>query len=118
VFSSLRGNRPTKIPQYNKAAFNGQGDRVPSSEWEEVNTGDEKIKVLLYEGWCVGFRPLDDEKLQEKWQNAVAQKETGQYTGRLGYNKLEDVATVNDALRRYDKLTECDHPGLLFQPIR
>jgi len=106
VFSSLRANRPTKIPQYNKAAFNGQGDRVPSSEWQEVNTGDRRIKVLLLEGWCVGFRPLDNERLQEKWQDAVRRREGGQYIGRLGYNKLEDVMTINDALRGYDKITE------------
>jgi D-glycerate 3-kinase len=106
VFSSLRAYRPTKIPEYNKAAFNGHGDRVPSSEWQEVNQGDKKIKVLLYEGWCVGFRPLDDDTLLQTWENAVKQKEAGQYIGRLGYNKLEDVKAINEALRSYNNITE------------
>ncbi|KAL1876789.1 hypothetical protein Plec18167_005198 [Paecilomyces lecythidis] len=107
VFASLRANKPTAIPQYDKSAFSGQGDRVPESQWEIVNgEGQEKIKVVIFEGWCVGFRPWDDVTLKEKWEAAVLQKDTGNYDGRLGHVKLEDVKTVNDALKRYDILTE------------
>jgi D-glycerate 3-kinase len=38
VFSSLKAGKLTSIPHYNKAAFSGQGDRVPSAEWPTVNT--------------------------------------------------------------------------------
>lgn len=107
VFESLRRLEPTKIPQYNKAAFNGQGDRVPESQWEQVNgPGQEKIKVVLFEGWCVAFRPLDDASLKAKWREAVEKKDSGHYSGRLGYNRLEDVAAINEALKSYDKLTD------------
>ncbi|KAH8703457.1 P-loop containing nucleoside triphosphate hydrolase protein [Talaromyces proteolyticus] len=109
VFESLRANRPTAIPQYDKSAFAGQGDRVPEAQWEVVNTeGSETIKVVIFEGWCVGFRPLDDDVLRQKWNAAVEQKvQSGSgYDGRLGYVKLEDVQVINDALREYDGLTD------------
>lgn len=107
VFKSLAAERPTAIPQYDKSAFAGQGDRVPESQWQVVNAeGQEKVKVVIFEGWCVGFRSWDEKTLREKWEAAVRQKERGDYQGRLGHVKFEDVETVNDALKRYDALTE------------
>lgn len=106
VFASLRDGKETAIPQYDKSAFSGRGDRVESSKWEVVNRDDQKVKVVIFEGWCVGFRAWDDETLRRKWEAAVNQRESGQYTGRLGCVRLEDVKAVNDALRGYDILTE------------
>ncbi|KAJ5156765.1 hypothetical protein N7492_009568 [Penicillium capsulatum] len=107
VFSSLAAERPTAIPQYDKSAFAGQGDRVPQSKWQVVNTeGQEKVKVVIFEGWCVGFRAWDDKTLHERWEAAVQQKEAGDYQGRLGHVKFEDVQTVNNALKQYDVLTD------------
>ncbi|KAJ9606904.1 hypothetical protein H2200_008915 [Cladophialophora chaetospira] len=110
VFQTLKQNQPTRIPQYNKAAFSGQGDRVPESEWEEVNSDPSKpVGVVLFEGWCVGFRPLSSEVLQQKHTTAVeALKHSTPekpYEGRLGHNTLKSVTTINDALRRYDEIT-------------
>ncbi|KAJ5228659.1 hypothetical protein N7489_009367 [Penicillium chrysogenum] len=107
VFASLAAERPTAIPQYDKSAFEGQGDRVPKTQWNVVNeAGQEKVKVVIFEGWCVGFRAWDDQTLRAKWEAAVQQKENGKYDGRLGHVKFEDVKAVNDALKRYDVLTE------------
>jgi D-glycerate 3-kinase len=107
VFAALRALRPVAIPQYDKSAFAGQGDRVPESKWEVVNSeGQEKIKAVIFEGWCVGFRPLDETTLPQKWEEAVHQKERGSYDGQLGHLKFEHVKTINDALKRYDVLTE------------
>ncbi|KAL4954294.1 P-loop containing nucleoside triphosphate hydrolase protein [Aspergillus filifer] len=109
VFSSLREGRETAIPQYDKSAFSGQGDRVPPSQWEVVNREvEEKIKVLIFEGWSVGFRAWDEDVLRQKWEDAVRQKETlGEgYKGRLGHVKFEDVRAVNEFLRGYDGLTD------------
>ncbi|CAI7649663.1 unnamed protein product [Penicillium bialowiezense] len=105
VFASLATERPTAIPQYDKSAFAGQGDRVPTAQWQVVNEGDEKVKVVIFEGWCVGFRAWDDHTLRAKWEAAVRQKESGDYDGRLGHVQFEDVKAVNDALRHYDVLT-------------
>ena len=107
MFSSLHENALTGIPQYNKAAFNGQGDRVPEDEWQKVNVeGRNVVKMVVFEGWSVGFRPLSDEALEKKWEHAVMLKESGKYVGRLGYNTLENVASINSALREYDYITK------------
>ena len=110
VFQSLKDSQPTKIPQYNKAAFSGQGDRVPEGSWEEVNTDPSNpVRVVLFEGWCVGFRPLSPEKLEQKHAAAVKYLETSTtenpYRGRLGHNTLESVTTINTALNSYDEIT-------------
>ncbi|KAL4867638.1 hypothetical protein BDV12DRAFT_171059 [Aspergillus spectabilis] len=107
VFTSLRSGRPTAIPQYDKSAFSGQGDRVPQSQWETVNgEGQEQVKVIIFEGWSVGFRAWDEDVLRVKWEAAVREKKEGGYNGRLGHVKFEDIKTVNDALKRYDTLTD------------
>jgi D-glycerate 3-kinase len=110
VFESLKSNKPTKIPQYSKALFSGQGDRVPSSEWKEVNTDPTSpIRVVLFEGWSVGFRPLTQQDLEAKHSAAISalQHSTAEtpYKGRLGHNSLESVTTINNSLRLYDQLT-------------
>lgn len=110
VFASLKANKPTKIPQYNKAAFSGQGDRVPESEWEQVNTDPSSpVRVVLFEGWCVGFRPLSEDFLAAKHAAAVQALQNSTpstpYKGRLGHNTLKSITTINEALKAYDALT-------------
>ena len=65
----------------------------------------QKTEVVIFEGWCVGFRALPKEKLLREWEGAVKERQKGNYTGRLGWNRLEDVEYVNEALREYDQLT-------------
>lgn len=129
------------MPRYDKSLFGGEGDRVPVEEWGVVNssslssnsnTGNstdgteegKKIKLVIFEGWCVGFRALDDETLRSVWEDAVRRKnspdsESGSgsgsfYNGRLGYARFEDVRFVNEALRAYDDLTELVYSVHLF----
>ena len=107
VFDSLKANRETRIPSYDKSAFEGQGDRQPESEWEIVNAaGKPVVKIVLFEGWCVGFRPVSDSTLKQAWENAVAAKEKGGYNGRLGHNSLQSVIDINEALKKYDQITD------------
>ena len=107
LFSSLRHGQLTKIPSYDKSAFTGQGDRVPEEKWDCVNQkGQERVSVVIFEGWCVGFRPLAREEVKSIWKEAVRAKEQGGYKGRLGCNRLEDVEFINNALKEYDELTK------------
>ncbi|KAF6224861.1 hypothetical protein HO133_010055 [Letharia lupina] len=107
LFSDLQQGKVTKIPSYDKSAYSGQGDRVPKEEWPEVNRDKtHKTEVVLFEGWCVGFRALPRDNLVQDWEGAVREREKGHYVGRLGWNRLEDVDFVNEALRRYDQLTD------------
>ncbi|ODH48234.1 hypothetical protein GX48_05632 [Paracoccidioides brasiliensis] len=111
IFSSLRRGLPTKIPAYDKSAFNGQGDRIPESRWEIVNdvsAGQRPVKVVIFEGWCVGFRARPEEEIRKVWEYAVQQckQDLVGYRGRLGYVRFEDVKVINDALRGYDAFTD------------
>lgn len=89
--------QPAKVPQYDKAAFQGQGDRLPESAWLPVNQpGQPYVDVLMLEGWSVGFRPLADADVERRWQ---APSRT------LQSHKLEHLLLVNQNLRAYDALT-------------
>lgn len=110
LFRSFRDKQASiKIPLYDKSLHNGKGDRVPQNEWRLVNAdGDKKVEVIIFEGWCVGFRPLSNDEATEKWREAVDndRKANGRTHGRLGKQRLEDVVFINDALRQYDEMTE------------
>ncbi|KAL8833004.1 MAG: hypothetical protein Q9170_004583 [Blastenia crenularia] len=107
VLSSLQARRETKIPSYDKSAFKGQGDRVPQEAWAKANgPGQLPIDLVILEGWCLGFRALDDGQLAACWEEAVKARDQGQnYRGRLGHTRLEDVRFINEALKRYDAIT-------------
>lgn len=97
-FSAILDSKPTKIPQYDKSAFAGQGDRVPESQWESINQpGQPKIQVIIFEGWCVGFRPLTPKEVEAKWE---APSRT------LNLHKLEHLLFINERLREYDSITQ------------
>jgi len=107
TIESLEKRESTKLPGYDKSAFSGAGDRTDSSTWEEVNMhGEPIIEVIILEGWCVGFRPLSDEELEQKWIEAKHREEEGKGDGQLGKLKLEDVKFVNEVLKQYDRVTE------------
>lgn len=108
VFANLKENKPTKIPQFNKAAYNGHGDRVNEAEWLEVNTdATNPIHIVLFEGWCVGFRPLSEDDVSAKHRTAstAVHNSCSRYQGRLGHNLLKNVLTINNALKDYDEIT-------------
>jgi len=84
---------------------------VPVEKWELVNDvtrGQEKAEVVIFEGWCVGFRSRPEQEVRMLWEDATRRRkdEGGIYEGRLGYVALEDVKVVNEALKEYDIFTE------------
>ena len=98
LFSALEQGREVKIPMYDKSAYNGQGDRVPSSNWETRNApGQPKIRVVIFEGWCVGFRAIGLEAVE-------ARREAASTT--LRKHRLEDLAFVDERLRDYNVMTD------------
>lgn len=110
VFEAIANRKQNiKIPSYDKSQYNGAGDRKPESQWETVNvTGERPIEMVVFEGWCVGFRALSDEEVEGKWHEAKAEaeKDGSIYQGRLGKLQLEDVLFINSKLREYDALTD------------
>lgn len=99
VFGALAAGQPCRIPRYDKAAFDGWGDRVlPEEEWGAVNQpGQPPVQVVVLEGWCVGFRSVAHAEIKAKWK---APSRT------LGLHKLEDLLFVNDQLKGYDVVTD------------
>ncbi|OLN97338.1 putative kinase mug58-like protein 1 [Colletotrichum chlorophyti] len=97
-FDSITSGKPTKVPSYDKAAFSGQGDRLPDNQWAEVNSpGHPKIQVVIFEGWCVGFRALPESDIEAKWKGP---------SRTLHKHKLEHLLLVNERLRHYDTMTD------------
>ncbi|KAI0525741.1 putative Uridine/cytidine kinase [Xylaria bambusicola] len=67
-FAAILSGSPTRVPQYDKSLFSGQGDRLPRSSWPEVNApGQPKVQVAIFEGWCVGFRSLSPTEVGVKY---------------------------------------------------
>lgn len=63
--------------------------------------------MVIFEGWSVGFQPLEPAQLEIFHSRAKAQLETSPdtYKGRLGHNTLSSVTDLNQALHDYDALT-------------
>lgn len=98
IFKSLEAQKETKIPAYDKSMFNGQGDRVNEVNWEKVNG---PYDIVIFEGWCVGFRPLLNEILEEKWRTSQQTQK-----GAAGRHALDHLQFVNTKLGDYDPLTK------------
>jgi len=92
---AYRGENELKIPSFDKSRYNGEGDRAPESEWPRIT---QKPDVVVFEGWCVGFRPLPASTIEEKHTLALS--------GKLPINtpaqhQLSHLLAVNKHLTRY-----------------
>ncbi|RYP15181.1 hypothetical protein DL766_009480 [Monosporascus sp. MC13-8B] len=97
-FTALRKGKPAKVPQYDKSAYSGRGDRAPESSWATVNgPGQPRVRVVIFEGWCVGFRRLSQSELAGKW-NAPSRT--------LKRHSLDHLNPVNERLGEYDVITD------------
>lgn len=68
TLDNLRLGRDVAIPKYDKTAFQGRGDRAPKEAWKCI---DETTDVVLLEGWCLGFEPVEKENLLSNHLNVV-----------------------------------------------
>ncbi|EFX02840.1 uridine/cytidine kinase [Grosmannia clavigera kw1407] len=110
-FDAICAGAPTRVPQYDKAAFFGQGDRIApsaSNAGRLVNgLADRPLQVVILEGWCVGFRPADPAVIEAKWKTAVAAAAAAAasptpVSSQLHKHKLEHLLFVNSQLAAYD----------------
>jgi D-glycerate 3-kinase len=90
-----RGEDDLKIPSFDKSRFDGEGDRIPESEWPTIS---QKPDVVIFEGWCVGFQPLPASSIEEKHSLAIA--------GKLPVNtpashQVSHLMQINESLKRY-----------------
>lgn len=115
-FSDHEKNEHSEIflPVFDKSLFDGDGDRAPRSEWRFLNH-EPPIQVVIFEGWCVGFRPLSEQEVEAKWEEAKEQraalKQSNDQKGgpieqrfstvTLADHKLDDLLFVNSRLGEY-----------------
>ena len=102
LFTALLTSSPTSIPSYDKSLFSGSGDRVPPSQWKTINgLSQPKIQVIIFEGWCVGFRSLSTSAVEAKIAAAALDPKS-----TLPKHKLEHLQFVNEKLKGYDVMTD------------
>ncbi|PYI09592.1 P-loop containing nucleoside triphosphate hydrolase protein [Aspergillus sclerotiicarbonarius CBS 121057] len=93
------------IPAFDKSQFHGEGDRIPRTNWQRVHISSTSgIDVLVLEGWCVGFQPLDEATIERKWQEARHQpveEDAGLSTRTLRDHPLSSVLQINENLKTY-----------------
>jgi D-glycerate 3-kinase len=106
VFAAIKAGEPAKLPVYDKSAHNGSGDRAPENQWIPINQPSEpKIKVVIFEGWCVGFRALKPNELEQKRLVAIERAHCGDEKGELWKHDAKSLQFINSALKDYDDLT-------------
>lgn len=97
VFEHLRKNETFRIPSYDKSANAGAGDRLPYKEGTKVNLSGHQLKIIILEGWMVGFKALSDNDVIVKHKSAAADS-------TLAQNRVEDLLFINEKLRAYETL--------------
>ena len=99
-------SKETSIPSFDKSLFNGEGGRAPRTTWKRIPL-QTKIDIVIFEGWCVGFQPLEDNAVRARWDHARASQTTDQDaetpypTETLQEHAIEHLLGVNGNLRTY-----------------
>jgi D-glycerate 3-kinase len=91
-----------KLPQYDKSAYSGAGDRIAESQW--ITIDPEAISVVILEGWCVAFQPIAFSSLQ-RHKTLSAQFKLSSSSNPpsfLADYELSDLEKVNSALSDYN----------------
>ncbi len=96
ILESLKNQKSTLIPVYNKSAFQGEGDRCPEEDWKSISSPQD---VVILEGWMLGFQPID-QPLPKPLQaiNSILAKydQWNQYLDIFLYLKPLDLSFVVD----------------------
>jgi D-glycerate 3-kinase len=93
-------------PAFDKSLYNGEGGRAPTEDWT-VTPREPAVDVIIFEGWCLGFRPLEPGVVEQKWRHAIDDRPPrtasgdGILTQTLASHKLENLLLINDNLARY-----------------
>ncbi|OCH86087.1 P-loop containing nucleoside triphosphate hydrolase protein [Obba rivulosa] len=102
-------NAEVRIPRFDKSLFDGEGDRV------EGALVRSPVDVVIFEGWCVGFYPVDEEEILRRWDRPVPRLGEDFFEKR-GFRK-EDVIEVNERLREYVKWWDMLHAFIQIKPV-
>ncbi|KAE8216404.1 hypothetical protein CF327_g422 [Tilletia walkeri] len=123
-------SRSIRLPVYDKSLHDGAGDRTEEATWpalelrprmsgsNEENSNDSKdhvppLDVFLLEGWCLGFRPLPDDVVKSKYEEALRLRESRGTSLSSAFeldqplhftlrHSLDSLLEVNEKLRQYE----------------
>jgi D-glycerate 3-kinase len=99
VTEALKNRRATKIPKYDKSAFNGEGDREPEEKWDVVPAGTD---IFIVEGAQAGLRPiLDKEDLYKPTRDKTLNKTELKHDPTGLYRE-----TFNEAAKEYVPISD------------
>ncbi len=91
-----------KIPTYNKAAFNGEGDRNDESLWLDI---ERPVDILIIEGWFNGFLPYENsDEIETKYEESTLLKNF----------PIDDIHEINSFLDQYVKIWEFFDVDIFF----
>ncbi|KAJ9122515.1 hypothetical protein QFC22_001944 [Naganishia vaughanmartiniae] len=85
------------LPIFDKSLFGGEGDR--STQAIPV---ESPVDVVLFEGWSVGFCPLEDDELELRYSSAQQEyRDTARKFDAPAFlrHSLQDLLTVNRLLK-------------------
>lgn len=96
---STKVDEGIRIPRYDKTAFNGLGDRIDATNWDIVSTESDvpAPKVVFFEGWCLGFKAIDEASLRAIIQSPQTMDDCQVWQR----HKVDHLLYVNDCLKKY-----------------
>lgn len=108
VFAALRRGDAVRLPRFSKA----HDEPLPEREWPRL---EGRCDILLFEGWCVGARPVPDGLLSTP-VNALEAEEDAQGVWRRWWNAHLAGAT-GDLFGQIDRLIYLKPPSfdVVFQ---
>ncbi|KAF9565602.1 P-loop containing nucleoside triphosphate hydrolase protein [Agrocybe pediades] len=116
VLSALKsGNSSIELPRFDKSLFAGRGDRLPMDGSGVIITQPPRLDVVIFEGWCVGFQPITEDELAERWNGIWKSEREKLGLGENQMGRKADIQAINDALRDYLRLW--DFFDIFVQPV-
>lgn len=99
VLSALRHGAPVALPVFDKSLFSGQGDRSAL-----VVPVPERVDVVIFEGWMMGFGPLASGEIEKRWSDPAFADRLDYDLPFLKQHSVEDLEFVNQELAKYEAL--------------
>ncbi|QRV84893.1 ATP-dependent kinase TDA10 [Ceratobasidium sp. AG-Ba] len=90
------------MPVFDKSAYGGYGDRS-----DEVEVVRPPVDVVILEGWCLGFQPLEEEELKKRYNSPDAKSgisTSPQSEPFFKRHSLTALADINHNLEGYADL--------------
>jgi D-glycerate 3-kinase len=87
------GPGEVSLPVFDKSLFDGAGDRAV-----EARAVSGPVDVVVLEGWCVGFYPVQRSEVEARWGRGVPGLDG---FDMQGFVTLEDVLAVDAMLGAY-----------------